>query len=310
VVRGRFQFETVKICGPDDCATPVSDNRVVPFQSLTLSVLIASPGDVLASRDAVEDVIKSWNRDHADSQRTVLLPMRWETDAVPEIGDNPQAILNRQLVDRADIVIALFHTRLGTPTESAKSGTVEEIERAHERGVPVHVYFSEMPLPANVDLDDVQRVRDLRADLGPRGLYMRFISNDELMAFVRTALERDVRHLVGSDPASSPEGDSRSTDAPKAIIRFRLVKDGRSTTLEVENLGTAPARKIVLASEPIGEGRAPELLLGEPIEILPPSSTFRVPVILTLGCSAQMLITAEWFQGEERLSEQQSVSVF
>ena len=65
-----------------------------------------------------------------------------------ELGGDPQSIINRQLVDEADIVIELFHCRLGRPTSPSASGTVEEIDRSVERGAKVHVFFSEMPIPA------------------------------------------------------------------------------------------------------------------------------------------------------------------
>ncbi len=73
-----------------------------------MSVLIASPGDTSEARDAVESPIGSWNRDRAKTRRVVLLPFRWETDAVPAMGSDPQSIINRQLVDSSDIVVALF----------------------------------------------------------------------------------------------------------------------------------------------------------------------------------------------------------
>jgi hypothetical protein len=86
--------------------------RRVGFEARVLTVLIASPGDTVDARDVVEQTILSWNRDRSHVERVVLLPVRWEADAVPEMGSDGQSIINRQLVDRADIVVALFHSRV------------------------------------------------------------------------------------------------------------------------------------------------------------------------------------------------------
>jgi hypothetical protein len=49
--------------------------------------------------------------------RVVLLPRNWKSDAVPRLGsEGAQGVINKQLVDKADIVIALFDSRLGQAT--------------------------------------------------------------------------------------------------------------------------------------------------------------------------------------------------
>ncbi|MEU8768191.1 hypothetical protein AB0C94_14670, partial [Streptomyces griseus] len=61
------------------------------IQTLTLSVLIASPGDTAPDRDVVEDAIRSWNSDHTMRRKIHLLPLRWEL-----------GVLTRRVVDAAD----------------------------------------------------------------------------------------------------------------------------------------------------------------------------------------------------------------
>lgn len=98
------------------------------FQANVLRVMIASPGDVAEERKAVTEEIHRWNDANAAVRRLVLLPVKWETHTTPQQGDSPQAIINRQLLDDADIVVAIFGTRIGTPTEEYVSGTVEEVK--------------------------------------------------------------------------------------------------------------------------------------------------------------------------------------
>jgi hypothetical protein len=85
----------------------------MPFDAHVLRVLIASPGDTKEERDAVERSLHGWNAARAEREQVILLPARWETDAVPRLGGSGQGIINDQLVDRADIIIALFDSRLG-----------------------------------------------------------------------------------------------------------------------------------------------------------------------------------------------------
>ncbi len=66
----------------------------------------------------------------------------WETHAVPTSGVRPQSAINDQLVDRCDILIGMFWTKLGTPTGVAVSGTVEEIDRFVAAGKLAMLYFS------------------------------------------------------------------------------------------------------------------------------------------------------------------------
>jgi hypothetical protein len=99
-----------------------------------------------------------------------LQPVRWETDAVPEQGDRPQGIINKQIVDRADVLIGAFWTRLGTETDIAASGTAEEINRFIDANKPVALYFSTQPVKLDsVDLEQYKRLQDFKRELGKSG---------------------------------------------------------------------------------------------------------------------------------------------
>jgi hypothetical protein len=102
--------------------------------------LISAPGDVPdADIQTVTRTINRWNVTYGSAFGAVVLPLHWELHSAAEHGVRPQASLNTQLVDEADIVIAIFWNRLGTATGEAESGTVEEIEEARKRGVYVGI---------------------------------------------------------------------------------------------------------------------------------------------------------------------------
>src|SRR4051794_518434 len=101
----------------------------MPFKANTYRVMIASPSDLAEERQAVTEAINEWNALHAIAESVVLLPVKWETHAIPQSGIRPQEAINGQLVTESDILIGLFWTRIGTGTGVAESGTVEEIDQ-------------------------------------------------------------------------------------------------------------------------------------------------------------------------------------
>lgn len=176
----------------------------MPFTATVVRVLIASPGDTAGARAALREALDDWNSLHAENDGVMVLPVMWERDAVPEMGDRQQGIINRQLVDVADMLIALFWTRLGTPTSEAESGTAEEIERFLEAGKPVLLYFSAEPvLPDSVDPEQHRRLVEFRKSMEARGLIDRFSTTDELRRKATAAVTRTIRDKV-RNVASGP----------------------------------------------------------------------------------------------------------
>src|ERR1017187_4601242 len=129
----------------------MGSSKKSPALVKVLNVLISSPSDVSAERDAVESAIQEWNNNHHKSTGIMLHPVRWETHAFPALGDRPQGILNKQIVKSAHFLMGIFGNRLGTPTGAAPSGTIEEIEEFRKTGRHVALYFSTAPVPRNVD---------------------------------------------------------------------------------------------------------------------------------------------------------------
>lgn len=89
-------------------------------------------------------------------------------------------------------MIALFGSRLGSPTPDAVSGTVEEIERATKAGTAVHLFFSRQPHPADVDVDQLVALRQFKKEMQTRGLYLEYSQLAELKHKVSAALSADV----------------------------------------------------------------------------------------------------------------------
>ena len=134
--------------------------------------MIASPGDVKEERIAAFEIILRWNEVNGLSKGIVLLPIGWETSSAPLIHatkegiiPEPQEVINAQVLAKADLLVALFWNRLGTPTRKEQSGTVEEIKKHIEAGKPVMLYFSDAAInPSRIDSKQKQKVDRFKSE--------------------------------------------------------------------------------------------------------------------------------------------------
>ena len=111
------------------------------FPATVYRVMLASPSDVASERAIVREVLSEWNAAHAERRGLVVLPLGWEVDVAPEMGDAPQNIIDKRILTEADLVIGIFWTRIGTPTSHYASGAVEEIEEHVAAGKHAMLYF-------------------------------------------------------------------------------------------------------------------------------------------------------------------------
>ncbi len=142
------------------------------YDAKVFNVMIASPSDVASERSIVREVIYDWNAVHSERESIVLLPVGWESHSSPEMGDRAQAIINRQTLDKCDLLVGIFGTRIGTDTGEYPSGTIEEIELHIDSGKPAMVYFSkQLGGSDNFDKNQYAKLEELRRDYEGRGLY-------------------------------------------------------------------------------------------------------------------------------------------
>jgi len=225
-----------------------------------LFVMIASPADITEAREHAHLAITRWNESNTANRNIVLVPLRWETSAVPMLGRHPQALINSQLVEKSDIVIALFGSRLGAVTAAAVSGTAEEIETAQSAGKPVHLYFSEAPHPNDVDPDQLKALAGFKKEMEARGLYGSFRNPEELTAHIWQAIEHDIAQLTilhatpvgtfnkrGVDFLAQPGQES----VPTTDMRGRLQTNTRRW-VELINRGEVDATNVTVESQSQG----------------------------------------------------------
>lgn len=272
----------------------------MPTIVTALQVMIASPSDVSEAREAVYTALTRWNEANTANRKVALIASRWETGAVPMLGDHPQALINKQLVSKADIVIALFGSRMGQATPLAVSGSAEEISEAEAAGKPVHLYFSTAPHANDVDPEQLQALRDFQREVETRGLYGTFNSPQELTAHVWQAIEHDLQRLEltaeestkqapGVDFLAQP-GEER---LPKTDSKGRL-KHETKRWIDLMNRGRSDAENVLI--EPAAEG----IFLGGPSSptIIHAGQSRRIPLILTMS-SSDPVIKVTWTEADK-----------
>ena len=163
-----------------------------------INVFVASPGDVNEERSALEAIITELNRTWSKNLNLRLDLVKWETNIHPNFGAYPQDVINQQLNDEYDVFIALFWSKVGTPTNIADSGTIEEFERAYKKykndpnSVDIMVYFKDQAIsPSQMNLEQLQKIQSLKEKMGEKGgLYWMFDNTEDFENLLRGHLSR------------------------------------------------------------------------------------------------------------------------
>ncbi|MEC4612577.1 hypothetical protein [Tsukamurella tyrosinosolvens] len=266
------------------------------FDAHVLEVMISTPGDTGEEVAAVTNALHGWNSSRARGAQTILLPRFWKTAAVPTLSDaGGQSVINSQLVDNADIVLVFFDSRLGRATADAVSGTAEEIERAADQGKPIHVWFSDEPIPRNVDLDQLERLNAFRGELEAKGLLGVYTDTSDLAYRVRDAIEADVEKLGLGAPSVKRKGEhalprltlERGVDSRgKTSIVMILENKSQTVTAEQLEVDFGPWESCVYRE------------FQEPIN-LPPSQPIRWNSMFAMGDPTQNEVVITWRESGE-----------
>ena len=191
------------------------------YDAKVLEVMIASPSDVPDERQAVREVLNTWNVLHARTKKALLVPVGWETHSAPELGGRPQQMINDRLLSHCDLLVGIFWTGLGSPTGTSASGTVEEIEEHIQAGKPAMLYFSKAPVvPQNLDSDQFAKLQEFKRWAMQRGLIAEFGTTEEF----RNRLQRDLELNLRDNSYLTDILTAEQQNAPQARPTHRSVR--------------------------------------------------------------------------------------
>jgi hypothetical protein len=217
-------------------------------------VVVASPGDVQAERDALTGVIEELNRGLAVDHGVRIELRRWETDAYPGFhSGGPQGLIDSVLrVEDCDLLVGIFWKRFGTPTADADSGTEHEFRLAYktwkQRGSPqIMMYFKEqVALPkSKLETDQWGRVLQFKQDFPKEGLWWSYRSRADFERLVRNHLTEFFRRRLPLSTDSTeqpPRGDEGAIgikgNGGFAKVTIELPREGQRVSHEVPMAGT------------------------------------------------------------------------
>ena len=125
-------------------------------------LMIAGPADTDEEVAIARRLIEEWNSIHSDKNRLILRHIHWSINSHPDSGDRPQALLNQQLVENSDALIAIFNKKLGSSTGEYESGTVEEIEKHLDDKKPVLLFFRSDSDMDSFDNEEYTRLKEYK----------------------------------------------------------------------------------------------------------------------------------------------------
>jgi len=212
------------------------------FKAEVLRVMIASPSDVQQERNEIEKAIFDWNNLYSEETQIILLPNRWENDVTPTYsGTEAQDVINKQLVSKCDILIGVFWTKLGTPTLSYSSGTLEEINIFIEQGKEVMVYFVDKDIPRGINFDEIRRVDAYKKQFGIKGVYATYSVNRIVNHLYRKVIDyKKKKGMVSENNYHNSVQPIQSNENKKEINAISLdqtIVSERLTSYEILLLG-------------------------------------------------------------------------
>lgn len=291
----------------------------MPFSAQIYPLLISSPSDVNADADIAIEATLRWNVIYGRQFNSSVMPLHWTRHVAAEYGVRPQESINNQLVEEAEIVIALFWHRLGSDTGKSDSGTIEEIEEAHDRGAHVAVLRCRRDIPSDdLDAEQASKLDSYLLGLRDKALVLDYEDDNGLRQHVETILTRAVSASSAQAKAEATVAAPSSEIQPAAQVwpgleRREAVKTdskGRVKTenrwfLKLSNTGTEPAKHVKYVLEPDGEGEIPHDLGDDrELESLPPEGESETQLYLHSGVASQVRCTVTW---EDSGGEHESV---
>jgi len=214
-----------------------------------INVVIASPMDVMEERDAILKVFTSWNGAHDDA---VLIPVMFESASVPALGAPPQTLLNPRLIETSDLLIGIFWSKLGTPTPTAPSGSVEEIREFIRLKGPqcVMLYFCMRDVPPHQAVE-VERVNQFKREMQSRGLYEEYRTVEEFERKLYHQIGIKVRELLEGKldlPHQTPPHTSDSRLSKHIDFGITLDEIATRFTAQMDAFDTMPDKYLALAA--------------------------------------------------------------
>ncbi len=139
--------------------------------------MIGAASDADEYVNAAKEQMAQWNTIYSDLFHITIQPLYWKRDTYPQVG-HPQEVIDKSIVSKSQMLIAIFHGKFGSPTKCAESGTIEEINLHIEQGKTVQVYFSKEK-PADSSKSDFEKIQKYKESIQDKIFYREYSSVEQ-----------------------------------------------------------------------------------------------------------------------------------
>ena len=215
----------------------------MPTTRIEYLALSSSPGGLEADWTAIGLAMEEVNTTLNEDGIGIRL-VSWKLDVAPTITADAQNHINEQIVNTADIIIAILHVRAGSSTGRYRSGTMEEVEIFLDRkskgdNVEAFILFKNEPVvPSELDIEQLSAVIDFKMKVKDCVFFKEYSDIMELSKFIRTFMPSVVRKLdqVRRGIRVGPD-DLASLEAMKGRLNEHNINEIDDTDVEGEERG-------------------------------------------------------------------------
>lgn len=180
------------------------------FQANCYNVMIVSPSDVQEEREIAKKVLYRWNEINSRFHNIVFSVLGYDINAHADSGKHPQESLNHQLLEQADLIIAIFWTKLGSPTTEYSSGSVEEISRHIQNGKKALVYFIKKKVSLEeADSEQYKKLKDYKRSIQGNTFYKEASTEDEFEQLLKDEIQLIANELEASSVIPKEPDDEK-----------------------------------------------------------------------------------------------------
>ncbi len=152
-------------------------------------IMIGCPSDVKKEVSVAKEIIRNWTEINSELNKIVLIPLHWSTNSFPEMGSHPQKIIDRQVVDKSDLLVCIFSSKIGTETDTAESGSIEEIEEHIKKKKPVMLYFRKNVDISSITLDALGKLQNFKQHIKDKTLWGEYSDENEFKEMFQKHLQ-------------------------------------------------------------------------------------------------------------------------
>lgn len=208
------------------------------YQANCFNVMIVSPSDVEAERKIIKENLYRWNELNSRFRNMVFSVLGYDINACPDSGSHPQEILNHQLLEQADLIIAVFWTKLGSPTTEYSSGSVEEITRHIAAGKKALIYFSNKSIePQKFNAEQYSKLQEYKSSIKGNVFYYDFSSEEEFNQLLQNHIQTFSNEILGNSQIELKDSRERELSFTETEIQVLKVMKERNQLQFIKMLG-------------------------------------------------------------------------